>query len=81
QPGGRGSSTGGQREFVEPLARAALAVGCAAVFMETHQDPDNAPCDGPNMVPVQALDHLLAGLKSIDDLTKGRTEALNAIFA
>lgn len=70
QPGGQGTSTGGQREFVEPLARAALAVGCAAVFMETHQDPDNAPCDGPNMVPVQDLARILTGMKAIDGLTK-----------
>ena len=81
QPGGRGSSTGGQREFVEPLARAALAVGAAAVFMETHEDPDNAPCDGPNMVPVDTLDHVLHGLRAIDDLTKGRAEALAHLFA
>ncbi|MCT4556915.1 MAG: 3-deoxy-8-phosphooctulonate synthase [Pelagimonas sp.] len=70
QPGGQGTSTGGQREFVEPLARAALAVGAAAVFMETHQDPDNAPCDGPNMVPASDLERLLGGLKAIDSLTK-----------
>ncbi len=69
-PGGKGTSTDGQREFVAPLARAALAVGCAAIFMETHEDPDNAPCDGPNMVPVDGLAALLQGLKAIDALTK-----------
>ncbi len=70
QPGGKGTSTGGQREFVEPLARAAVAVGCAAVFIETHEDPDNAPSDGPNMVPVQDLERLLKGLMALDALTK-----------
>lgn len=81
QPGGQGTSTGGKREFVEPLARAALAVGCAAIFMETHEDPDNAPSDGPNTVPIEAMDHVLHGLRAIDDLTKGRTEALAHMFA
>jgi len=70
-PGGQGKSTGGKREYVEPLARAALAVGAAAVFMETHEDPDNAPSDGPNMVPVEDLGRILKGLKAIDALTKG----------
>jgi 2-dehydro-3-deoxyphosphooctonate aldolase (KDO 8-P synthase) len=69
-PGGQGTSSGGQRQFVEPLARAAVAVGCAAVFIETHEDPDNAPCDGPNMVPVSDLARLLSGLRAIDALTK-----------
>lgn len=81
QPGGQGTSTGGKREFVEPLARAALAVGCAAIFMETHEDPDNAPSDGPNTVPIDAMNHVLHGLRAIDDLTKGRTEALAHLFA
>ncbi|CUH82345.1 3-deoxy-8-phosphooctulonate synthase [Tropicibacter naphthalenivorans] len=80
-PGGMGKSSGGKREYVEPLARAALAVGCAAVFMETHEAPDTAPSDGPNMVPVEALGHVLHGLRAIDDLTKGRTEALAHLFA
>lgn len=71
-PGGQGTSSGGQRQFVEPLARAAVAVGCAAVFIETHEDPDNAPCDGPNMVPVQDLARLLSGLAAVDSLTKAR---------
>ncbi|SEN24324.1 2-dehydro-3-deoxyphosphooctonate aldolase (KDO 8-P synthase) [Palleronia salina] len=71
-PGGQGSASGGQREFVEPLARAALAVGAAAVFIETHEDPDNAPSDGPNMVFIDKLAPLLQGLAAIDDLTKSR---------
>lgn len=71
-PGGMGASSGGQREFVEPLARAAAAVGCAGVFIETHDDPDQAPCDGPNMVPVDRLAVLLQGLAALDSLTKGR---------
>ena len=58
QPGGQGEKSGGQREFVEYLARAAVAVGVAGVFIETHQDPDNAPSDGPNMVPIDKLDML-----------------------
>ena len=71
-PGGQGTSSGGQRQFVEPLARAALAVGAAAVFIETHEDPDSAPSDGPNMVPLDRLGALLSGLREIDDLTKAR---------
>jgi len=70
-PGGQGTSSGGQREFVAPLARAAVAVGTAAVFIETHQDPDNSPSDGPNMVPLDQLGGVLAGLRAIDRLTKG----------
>ncbi|WP_425404842.1 3-deoxy-8-phosphooctulonate synthase [Hwanghaeella sp.] len=70
QPGGQGGSTGGQREFVPVLARAAIAVGVAAVFMETHQDPDNAPSDGPNMVPLHELRDLLATLKTFDQVAK-----------
>lgn len=69
-PGGMGKSSGGKREYVEPLARAALAVGAAAVFMETHEAPDTAPSDGPNMVPVDDLGRILKGLKAIDQLTK-----------
>ncbi|SNR72202.1 3-deoxy-8-phosphooctulonate synthase [Puniceibacterium sediminis] len=69
-PGGQGTSSGGQRQYVEPLARAALAVGAAAVFIETHEDPDNAPSDGPNMVPINRLAKMLKGLRAIDDLTK-----------
>jgi 2-dehydro-3-deoxyphosphooctonate aldolase (KDO 8-P synthase) len=71
QPGGRGGTSGGQREFVPVLARAAVAVGVAAVFMETHQDPDNAPSDGPNMVPISEMADLLARLTALDRLTKG----------
>jgi len=70
QPGGMGDKTGGQREFVEYLARAAIAVGVAAVFMETHPDPDNAPSDGPNMVPLSKMPSLLKQLVEIDKLIK-----------
>ena len=72
QPGGQGGSSGGQREFVPVLARAAVAVGVAGVFIETHQDPDNAPSDGPNMVPLAQLGGLLADLKAVDALVKSR---------
>ena len=71
QPGGRGGSSGGQREFVEPLARAACAVGVAGLFIETHQDPDNAPSDGPNMIPLRDMKALLERLLSIDRVVKG----------
>ena len=70
QPGGLGEKSGGQREFVEYLARAAVAVGVAGVFIETHQDPDNAPSDGPNMVPLDKLENLLKQLHDIDNLIK-----------
>jgi len=70
QPGGLGGASGGDRRFVEPLARAAVAVGVAAVFMETHQDPDNAPSDGPNMVPLDELPRLVALLKRFDAIAK-----------
>jgi len=70
QPGGMGDKSGGQREFVEHLARAAIAVGVAAVFMETHPDPDNAPSDGPNMVPLSKMPSLLEQLVKIDKLIK-----------
>ncbi|WP_415276225.1 3-deoxy-8-phosphooctulonate synthase [Candidatus Pelagibacter sp. Uisw_116] len=70
QPGGLGETSGGQREFVEFLARAAVAVGVAGVFIETHQDPDNAPSDGPNMVPLDKLEKLLSQLFEIDNLIK-----------
>ena len=70
QPGGMGEKSGGQREFVEYLARAAIAVGVAAVFIETHPDPDNAPSDGPNMVPLSKLPNLLKQLIKIDKLVK-----------
>ncbi len=71
QPGGQATSSGGQREFVETLARAAVAVGVAAVFIETHEDPDNAPCDGPNMVPLDQFEALIGRLMAIDSLVKG----------
>jgi 2-dehydro-3-deoxyphosphooctonate aldolase (KDO 8-P synthase) len=71
QPGGQGTSSGGQREFVETLARAAVAVGVAAVFIETHEDPDNAPSDGPNMVPLDQFEALIGRLMAIDSLVKG----------
>jgi 2-dehydro-3-deoxyphosphooctonate aldolase (KDO 8-P synthase) len=70
QPGGQGTSSGGQREFVPVLARAAVAVGVAAVFIETHQDPDNAPSDGPNMVPLKDLEKLLRRLTAFDRIAK-----------
>jgi 2-dehydro-3-deoxyphosphooctonate aldolase (KDO 8-P synthase) len=66
QPGGKGTSSGGERRFVPTLARAALAVGCAALFIETHEDPDNAPSDGPNMVPVGELEEMFAALNGIE---------------
>ena len=70
QPGGLGDKSGGQKEFVKYLARAAVAVGVAGVFIETHQDPDNAPSDGPNMVPLNTLEDLLKQLTDIDNLIK-----------
>ena len=70
QPGGMGDKSGGEREFVEYLARAAIAVGVAAVFIETHPDPDNAPSDGPNMVPLLKMPSLLKQLIAIDKLIK-----------
>jgi 2-dehydro-3-deoxyphosphooctonate aldolase (KDO 8-P synthase) len=70
QPGGQGGSTGGERRFVETLARAAVAVGVAGVFIETHQDPDNAPSDGPNMVPLKDLPALLERLMAFDHIAK-----------
>ncbi|MCR4268823.1 3-deoxy-8-phosphooctulonate synthase [Nitratireductor sp. ZSWI3] len=72
QPGGQGGSTGGERRFVETLARAAVAVGVAGVFIETHEDPDNAPSDGPNMVPLKDLPALLDRLMAFDRVAKGR---------
>ena len=70
QPGGMGDKSGGQREFVEYLSRAAIAVGVAAIFIETHPDPDNAPSDGPNMVPLSKMSGLLKQLVAIDNLIK-----------
>jgi len=71
QPGGQGTSSGGDRVFVPVLARAAVAVGVAAVFIETHQDPNNAPSDGPNMLPLSDMERLLQQLKAFDRLAKG----------
>jgi len=70
QPGGQGTTSGGEREFVPVLARAAVAVGVAGVFIETHQDPDNAPSDGPNMIPLRELEALLRRLQAFDRLAK-----------
>ncbi len=72
QPGGQGTTSGGQREFVPVLARAAIAIGVAAVFMETHQDPDHAPSDGPNMVPIKHLRRVLETLQAFDKIAKAR---------
>ena len=72
QPGGQGEKSGGERRFVETLARAAVAVGVAAVFMETHENPDYAPSDGPNMVPLRALPELLETLIAFDRVAKTR---------
>lgn len=74
QPGGKGSSSGGQREFVPVLARAAVAVGVAGVFIETHEDPDAAPSDGPNMVPLRAFPALIAELQGFDRLAKAKAQ-------
>jgi len=71
QPGGQGDSSGGQREFVETLARAAVAAGVAGVFIETHEDPDNAPSDGPNMVYLKDMPRLLEKLLAFDAVAKG----------
>ncbi len=73
QPGGQGTSSGGDRRFVPVLARAAVAVGVAGLFIETHQDPDNAPSDGPNMMPLKALEPLLIELKEIDAIVKNKS--------
>ena len=70
QPGGQGTSSGGEREFVPVLARAAVAVGVAGVFIETHQDPDKAPSDGPNMMPLKEMEALIAMLQEFDQLAK-----------
>jgi 2-dehydro-3-deoxyphosphooctonate aldolase (KDO 8-P synthase) len=70
QPGGQGASSGGDRRMVPVLARAAVAVGVAGVFIETHEDPDNAPSDGPNMVPLDRLEDLLKTLTALDRVAK-----------
>ncbi len=74
-PGGQGTSSGGDRRFVPVLARAAVAVGVAGLFIETHQDPDRAPSDGPNMVPLQALEPLLRVLQAIDRVVKAKPQS------
>ncbi|MBF0382739.1 MAG: 3-deoxy-8-phosphooctulonate synthase [Magnetococcales bacterium] len=71
QPGGLGESSGGERQFVAPLARAAVSVGVSGLFLETHEDPDNAPCDGPNMLPFDQLPELLTMFKRLDEVRKG----------
>jgi 2-dehydro-3-deoxyphosphooctonate aldolase (KDO 8-P synthase) len=70
QPGGQGTASGGQREYAPVLARAALAIGCAAVFIETHPDPDHAPSDGPNMIPLREMPALVARLAAFDRVAK-----------
>ena len=70
QPGGKGGSSGGQREFAPVMARAAVAIGVAGVFVETHEDPDNAPSDGPNMIPLDQMPGLIASLMKFDKLAK-----------
>jgi 2-dehydro-3-deoxyphosphooctonate aldolase (KDO 8-P synthase) len=72
QPGGQGTVSGGERRYVPVLARAAVAVGVAAVFMETHQDPDSAPSDGPNMVPLDRMEELVGTLMEFDGVAKSR---------
>jgi 2-dehydro-3-deoxyphosphooctonate aldolase (KDO 8-P synthase) len=72
QPGGKGTASGGEREFVPVLARAAVAVGVAGVFIETHPDPDHAPSDGPNMVPLREFEGLVRRLMAFDELAKGK---------
>ena len=70
-PGGQGSSSGGQRQFIETLARAAVAAGCDAVFMEVHENPDEAPCDGPNMLPLEKFSVFADRLTELSHLIKG----------
>jgi 2-dehydro-3-deoxyphosphooctonate aldolase (KDO 8-P synthase) len=70
QPGGQGSSSGGQREFAPVMARAAVSLGIAGVFIETHEDPDRAPSDGPNMIPLDQMPALIASLMDFDRLAK-----------
>ena len=78
QPGGQGGTSGGQREFVPPLARAAASIGVAAIFMETHPDPASAPSDGPNMIPMDHFETLLNDIKRFDDLAK-ESEAISFV--
>src|SRR5262249_20302853 len=74
QPGGQGTSSGGERRFVPVLARAAVAIGVACVFLETHQDPDKAPSDGPNMIPLKQMPALIEELMQFDRLAKSRVK-------
>ena len=78
QPGGQGTSSGGEREFVPVLARAAVAVGVAGVFIETHQDPDRAPSDGPNMMPLKEMEPLLRRLIAVRPAGEGLSPAPSA---
>ena len=80
QPGGQGASSGGERAFVRVLARAAVAVGVAGVFIETHQDPDRAPSDGPNMVPLKDFEALVAELQDFDRLAKRTADGARETF-
>jgi 2-dehydro-3-deoxyphosphooctonate aldolase (KDO 8-P synthase) len=73
QPGGQGTSSGGERKFVPVLARAAVAVGVAGIFIETHDDPDNAPSDGPNMLPLDDMPALIETLMALDRVAKARS--------
>lgn len=77
QPGGKGTASGGQREFAPVMARAAVAIGVAGLFIETHQDPDNAPSDGPNMIPLDQMDGLMTHLAALDQLTKSNPLTLS----
>ncbi len=77
QPGGLGGASGGQREFAPVLARAAVAIGVAAVFIETHPDPDNAPSDGPNMIPLSALPGVVSILLELDRLAKAHPVSIH----
>jgi len=78
QPGGQGDVSGGQREFAPVLARAAISIGVAAVFMETHQDPDSAPSDGPNMIHLRDMPGVLSTLKALDEVAKANPVAFAA---
>jgi len=78
QPGGQGETSGGDRRYVEPLARAAVAIGVAGVFMETHADPDKAPSDGPNMIVLKDLPALIDRLMALDTVAKGLNQTLKA---
>jgi 2-dehydro-3-deoxyphosphooctonate aldolase (KDO 8-P synthase) len=78
QPGGQGDVSGGQREFAPVLARAAISIGVAAVFMETHQDPDSAPSDGPNMIHLRDMPGILNTLKALDEVAKANPVAFAA---